>query len=77
MNRKSSARQQALLAATELVESLDLSADEKKLVIGIAFDRFQSVRTTIENSDVNCDCISAVFAAALEYSETLNGHSMQ
>ena len=77
MNRKSTARQEALRAATELVESLDLSPEERKLVIGIALDRFQSVRTTIENIGVSCACISAVFAAALEYSETLNGHSME
>ena len=77
MNRKSTARQEALRAATELVESLDLSPEEEKLVIGIALDRFQSVRTTIENIGVSRACISAVFAAALEHSETLNGHSME
>jgi hypothetical protein len=71
MNRKQTVRQQALDAAKELVDSLDLSADEQRLVLGIALDRFESVRLTLDGIGVGKDCLSAVFAAALEYSETL------
>ena len=77
MHRKQSARRQAYIAAKELVESLDLPAEEKSLVLGIALDRFQSVRGTVESVGLSRACLSAVFAAALEYSESLNENATQ
>jgi hypothetical protein len=72
MTRKQGPRSQAYVAAKELIESLDLPADEKSLVLGIALDRFQSVCASIESIGLSRACLSAVFAAALEYSESLN-----
>jgi hypothetical protein len=71
MNREQNIRQQAIDAARELVESLELSTEEQRLVLGIALDRFESVRLALEGMGVGGECLSAVFAAALEYSETL------
>ncbi len=70
MNRNRNIRQQALEAAKELVDSLDLSADEQQLILGIALDRYESVRLTLDGMGLGQNCLSAVFAAALEYSET-------
>ena len=75
MNRNQGAAGRAFVAARELVESLELPVDEKQLVLGIALDRFHSVRATIESIGVSRACLSAVFAAALEYSESLNENS--
>lgn len=76
MNRKLSVRERALAAARELIDTLDLPVDEKRLIFGIALDRFESVRTTLESLGVCRAAVSAVFAAALEYSETMNGNSI-
>ena len=71
MTRKAKTRQRALDAAKELIESLDLSEDEQHLVLGIALDRYESVCLSLERIGLSENCLSAVFAAALEYSETL------
>jgi len=73
MNRNPTIRRQALDAAKELLSSLDLSADEQHLVLGIALDKYESVCSTLDGIGVSKGCLSAVFAVALEYSETLAG----
>ena len=72
MNRKQTLREQAIKAAKELIDSLNLSTDERNLVLGIALDRFESVRQSLNSMGVSPNCLSAIFAAALEYSETLS-----
>jgi hypothetical protein len=71
MHRKHTARQLALDAARELLDHLDLSPEEKPLVLALALDRFESVRSTLQKIHASPPCLSAVFAAALEYSESI------
>lgn len=66
-------RQHALDAAKELIQSLNLSADEQHIVLGIALDKYESIAATVRSLALNENCISAIFAAALEYSESFSG----
>jgi hypothetical protein len=74
MHRKQTARQLALDAARELLDHLDLPPEEKPLVLGLALERFDSVRAVLEKIGASRNCLSAVFAAALEYSESFANH---
>jgi hypothetical protein len=74
MHRKQTSRQLALDAARELLDHLELQPEERLLVLGLALERFDSVRAVLEKLGASRDCISAVFAAALEYSESLINH---
>jgi hypothetical protein len=74
MNRKQSSRQVALEAARELIDHLDLPPDERTMVLCLALDRFESVRSTLQKIHASPPCLSAVFAAALEYSESITPH---
>jgi hypothetical protein len=71
MKREQIDRKRAMEAARELVEHLDVPADERPLVLVMAVDRLESVRATLRSIGASKACLSAVFAAALEYSETL------
>jgi hypothetical protein len=73
MNRHETIRRQAEAAAKELIESLDLSTEERHFVLALAIDRYESVRRTTEAMGAGSGCLSAIFAAALEYSETIAG----
>jgi hypothetical protein len=73
MNRNSASRQRARDAARDLIETLDLSAEERGLVLGMAMERYESARLTVEGMGLSAGCLSAIFAAALEYGETLAG----
>jgi hypothetical protein len=73
MHRNQTIRRQAFAAAKELIDSLDLPPDEAHFVLALAIDRYESVRRTMEEIGAGKGCLSAVFAAALEYSETLAG----
>jgi hypothetical protein len=74
MNRKQSSRQLALEAARELIDHLDLPHDERAMVLCLALDRFESVRSALQKAHATPACLSAVFAAALEYSESIAPH---
>lgn len=74
MNRKQTSRQLALEAAKELIDHLDLPADERALVLCMALERFESARSALQNIRASKACLSAVFAAALEYSESIANH---
>jgi hypothetical protein len=71
MNRNPTHRRLALDATKELIESLNLSADERQIVLGIAVDKYESVSAALKGLGMSDNCVSAIFAAALEYSETI------
>jgi len=71
MNRKQASQKLALDAARELIDHLDLPETEKPLVLALALERYESARTALEPIGVSPACLSAIFAAALEYSESL------
>jgi hypothetical protein len=73
MQRNSTTRRQAMTAARELIESLDLPEAERVIVLALAIDRYESIRRTIEEMGATGPCVSAVLAAALEYSEAFTG----
>jgi hypothetical protein len=64
-------RQRALKAVSELLASLDLSETEQRLILGIALEKYAALRLSVRPLGLRPECLSAIFAAALEYSETL------
>lgn len=71
MNRKQASQKQALDAARDLIDDLNVPESEKPLILAMALERYESARTALEPLGITHLTLSAIFAAALEYSESL------
>lgn len=59
----------AIKAANAVVAQLPLSADEKAVAVGMAYDRFKAIAIELARGGASRDTVAAVFAAGHAYAK--------